>query len=78
MPGSDLSSPMVYLYYRFPHETGIWKQATTMTTDAAGDYNATATVPGTLTPGQYDIVAVWFDPGSGKYAVSKVVLLTIT
>jgi len=68
----------IRLYYRVPHETGVWKLATTMNTDPAGLYSRTVTVPTGITPGDYDLVAVWFDEATGTYTASPIVLLTIT
>lgn len=69
----------IYLYYRYPHNTGTWRLATTLKTNAAGAYIAVATVPLNLPPGQYDLVAVWFNPTPPpKYALSTINLLTIT
>jgi len=74
-PGQATS---IRLYYRFPHATGTWTLATTMSTQTAGDYWVTVTVPTSLTPGGYDLVAVWFDSATGTYAASPIALLTIT
>ncbi|MGD0496462.1 MAG: hypothetical protein ABSB28_10590 [Candidatus Bathyarchaeia archaeon] len=68
----------VYLYYRYPHATGSWALATTIPTNAAGAYSVTATVPMSLTPGIYDLVAVWFNPANGAYTASPIRVLTIT
>ncbi|MFB3888116.1 MAG: hypothetical protein ACE14S_01380 [Candidatus Bathyarchaeia archaeon] len=68
----------IQLYYRLPHETGIWQLATTLTTDPAGFYGGTATVPMWLTAASYDLVAIWFNGAPGGYTASPVRLLTIT
>jgi hypothetical protein len=68
----------IYIYYRYPHATGSWALATTLNSNAAGTYSAAATVPTGMTPGAYDLVAVWFNPTNGEYAASPIKLLTIT
>jgi hypothetical protein len=68
----------INLYYRYPHATGSWALATTIPTNAAGAYSVTATVPLSLPTGQFDLVAVWFNPTNGAYTVSPIKLLTIT
>jgi hypothetical protein len=68
----------IYIYYRYPHQTGTWKLATTLQTNAAGAYSATATVPMSLPIGQYDLVAFWVNTQNGEYAVAPMKLLTIT
>lgn len=68
----------IYLFYRYPHITGSWKLATEMYTNAAGAYSVSATVPNYLSPGTYDLVAVWFDATDGSYAVSPIKTLNIT
>jgi hypothetical protein len=72
------SARIIYLYYRSPHQTGIWKLATTITANAAGAYSITATVPNTLPPGDYDLVAFWVDTATGTYATSPIVFWTVT
>jgi len=72
------SAQTIYLYYRFPHQTGTWKTATTMKTTSAGAYSVTATVPTSLTPGAYDLVAFWVNTADGSYATSPIKVLTIT
>jgi len=68
----------IYLFYRFPHATGSWALATTIPTTSTGTYSVTATVPMSLTPGIYDLIAVWFNPANGSYAASPIRVLTIT
>jgi hypothetical protein len=68
----------IRLYYRVPHETGTWGLATTLYTNVGGSYLVAATVPTWLTPGDYDLVAVWFDETTGTHAASPITLLTIT
>ena len=75
IPGQSTS---IRLYYRVPHATGLWRLATTLSTNSTGFYNITVTVPIGLTPGDYDLVAVWFDTSTGTYAASPILLLTIT
>jgi len=67
-----------YLYYRFPHQTGSWALATTLTLSGTGTFSITATVPMGLTPGQYDLVAFWVNTANGSYATSPIKVLTIT
>ncbi len=68
----------INIYYRFPHSTGSWALATTLPTNALGIYGVTATVPMGLTPGTYDLIAVWFNPTNGKYAASPIRVVTFT
>lgn len=68
----------IRLYYRFPYATGTWAIATTMSTYSAGLYTVTVTVPTSVTPGNYDLVAVWFNEPTGAYTASPIQLLTIT
>jgi len=68
----------VYLLYRYPHETGTWKLATTLTTNAAGAYTWTITIPMTAPSAQIDFVAFWVSPSTGSYATSPIKILTIT
>ena len=68
----------INIYYRFPHSTGSWALATTLPTNALGIYSVTATVPMGLTPGTYDLIAVWFNPTNGKYAASPIRVVTFT
>jgi hypothetical protein len=71
------SSQTIHLFYRYPHKTGSWALATTLATNAAGAYGATATVPMSLTPGDYDLVAFWVNLNDGSYATSPIQFLTI-
>jgi len=68
----------VNIYYRFPHSTGSWALATTLPTNALGVYSVVAVVPMSLTPGTYDLIAVWFNPVNGKYAASPIRVVTFT
>jgi len=68
----------IYLYYRYPHETGAWKLAMTIKTDAAGAYSKTVTVPTTAPLGILDFVAFWVNTANGSYATSPIKVLTIT
>lgn len=68
----------IRIYYRYPHQTGPWAQATTLYTNPSGAYGATVTVPTYLTPGSYDLVAVWFNQNTGTYIASAIDMLTIT
>jgi hypothetical protein len=68
----------INIYYRFPHATGSWALATTLPTNAAGAYSVSATVPMSLTPGVYDLIAVWFNSANGKYAASPIRVVTFT
>jgi hypothetical protein len=68
----------INLYYRFPHAIGSWALAVNIPTNVAGAYSVTATVPMGLTPGIYDLVAVWFNPANGAYTASPIRVLTIT
>ena len=68
----------ISLYYRYPQATGAWKIATTIPTNTGGAYSTTPTVPTSLTPGIYDLVAVWRNPANGAYTVSPIKVLTIT
>jgi hypothetical protein len=67
----------IQLYYRYPHRTGPWELATTINTNTAGYYSVIVTVPASVTPGSYDLVAVWFNQSPGTYAASPVALLTV-
>lgn len=67
----------IYLFYRFPHQTGIWRLATTLTTGASGYLGVTVTVPTGITIGQYDLVAFWVNLTNGSYATSTIEVLTI-
>jgi len=66
----------IRLYYR-THSTGTWGLAIILPTDSNGVYKITATVPTGLTPGSYDLVAVWFDEPLG-YTASPIMVFTIT
>ena len=68
----------IYLYYRSPHISGAWKLATTISTNVAGAYSVTATVPTSLPPGDYDLVAFWVNTATGAYATSPIVFWTVT
>lgn len=68
----------IYIYYRYPHKTGTWKLATTISTNVAGGYGVMATVPFSLSPGQYDLVAFWVNTANGAYATSPIKLVTFT
>jgi hypothetical protein len=68
----------IYIYYRYPHQTGTWKLATTLSTHAAGAYSVTATVPLNLTPGLYDLVAFWVNTANGAYATSPIKVVRFT
>jgi hypothetical protein len=68
----------INIYYRFPHATGSWALATALPTNAAGAYSVSATVPMSLTPGVYDLIAVWFNSANGKYAASPIRVATFT
>jgi hypothetical protein len=68
----------IYIYYRYPHQTGTWKLATTLSTNAAGAYSVTATVPLSLTPGLYDLVAYWVNTANGAYATSPIKVVRFT
>jgi hypothetical protein len=68
----------IYLYYRYPHQSGTWKLATTLSTNAAGAFTVSATVPVSMTPGMYDLVAFWVNTQTGSYAVSPIKVFTIT
>ena len=73
IPGSATT---VTLYYR---TTGVtWAVATYLPTNAAGAYNVGATVPFSLPTGTYDLVAVWWDATTNRYAVSGIKQLIIT
>lgn len=74
-----LGSPQtIYLYYRFPHQTGSWTLGTTMTTNAAGAYSITPTIPGSAPVGAVDLATFWVNLGDGSYATSPIRVLTIT
>lgn len=66
----------IRLYYR-KHGTPPWALATTMATNSTGHYSFTATVPTSLTPGDYDLVAFWFDEATMQYAISPIRTLKI-
>jgi hypothetical protein len=72
------SAQTIYIYYRYPHKTGTWKLATTLSTNVAGVYSVTATVPVSLTAGQYDLAAFWVNTANGAYATSPIKLVTFT
>jgi hypothetical protein len=77
-PAPPAGARTIYIFYRFPHLAGSWALATTLTTNAAGAYSVTATVPVGMTPGQYDLVAFWVNTANGSYAASPIRVLTIT
>ncbi|MFB3888040.1 MAG: 6-bladed beta-propeller [Candidatus Bathyarchaeia archaeon] len=66
------------LYYRLPHETGTWAIATYLYTNSTGHFKAAASVPTSLPPGDYDLMAVWFEEATGAYVASPVKMITIT
>ena len=68
----------IYIYYRYPHQVGTWKLATTLSTNAAGAYTVTAAVPNSLPAGAYDLVAFWVNTATGSYATSPIVFWTVT
>lgn len=68
----------IYLYYRTPHQTGTWKLATTLTTNAAGAFSIGAPVPMSLPTGMYDLAAFWVNTSNGEYAVSPITVFTVT
>lgn len=68
----------IQLHYKYPHVSGTWKLATTLTTNNAGAYSAVATVPTSLPPGTYDLMASWYNGVTGAYASSPVTLFTVT
>jgi len=67
----------IYIVYRYPHQTGTWKLATTLTTNAAGAFSVSATVPNMPT-GMYDLVAFWVNTSTGSYATSPITVFTVT
>jgi hypothetical protein len=71
------SSQTIQLYYRYPHYTGSWALATTLSTNAAGTYNVAATIPMSLPLGDYDLVAFWVNLNDGSYATSPIRYLTV-
>jgi len=75
-PGTG-AAETIYLYYRFPHEVGSWKKAAVLTTNAAGAYSRTVTVPMGVGLGDYDLVTFWVDLDDGSYATSSIKVLTI-
>ncbi len=75
---SPVQAGTIRLYCRYPHSTGTWNLAATFPTNVAGAYNVVATVPNSLPPGNYDLVAVWFNEATGNYAASPVTLFTVT
>lgn len=68
----------IYIYYRLPHQTGTWKLATTLTTNAAGAFSVGAPVPMSLPVGMYDLAAFWVNTSNGEYAVSPITVFTVT
>lgn len=68
----------IHLFYRYPEQTGRWKLATTFKTNTAGAYGKSVTVPTSLSLGNYDLVAVWFNQTAGTYVTSQVTRLAIT
>jgi hypothetical protein len=68
----------IYIYYRLPHQTGTWKLATTLTTNAAGAFNVGAPVPNSLPTGMYDLAAFWVNTSTGSYATSPITVFTVT
>jgi hypothetical protein len=67
----------IYIVYRYPHQTGTWKLATTLTTNNGGSFNVAATVPNMPT-GMYDLVAVWVNPSTDAYTTSPITVFTVT
>jgi len=68
----------IYIFYRYPHITGTWKLAATLSTTATGAYTWTITIPTTAPTGQIDFVAFWVNLADGSYATSPIQILTIT
>jgi hypothetical protein len=73
-PGKATS---ISLYYR-TSTSNPWALAATLPTNTAGAYSVSVTVPTYLTPGTYDLVAVWYNSANNRYAASDVKKLTIT
>jgi hypothetical protein len=67
----------ISLYYR-TSTSNPWALAATLPTNTAGAYSVSVTVPTYLTPGTYDLVAVWYNSANNRYAASDVKKLTIT
>jgi hypothetical protein len=67
----------ISLYYR-TSTSNPWALATTLPTNAAGVYSTIVTVPNSLPPGTYDLVAVWYNSKNNRYAASDIKKLTIT
>jgi len=67
-------SATIYLYYR----SGVspWTLAATITTNSAGSYSITATIP-SMPKSTYDMVAVWLGSKTYKGAVSEIRSFTV-
>jgi len=67
-------STTLYLYYR--SGASPWTLATTITTNSAGSYSITVTIP-SMPKGTYDMVAVWLGSKTYKGAVSEIRSFTV-
>lgn len=71
------TSEKIYLYFR-ALGTANWGLATTLYTNSTGYYAATAVVPPSMSPGDYQLVAFWVDLTHFSFAVSPIGSFKIT
>jgi hypothetical protein len=66
------------IYYRTSASSAWKKVASSISTNAAGAFSKTATIPLSTSPASLELVVVWFDSPTNRYAASNVAKLTST